>query len=58
LQTEYPAIEQRACAEGAIYGNRREPSDVRFIAKAGDKVRFTVDQINGDYTVMSIEKSK
>jgi Cu/Ag efflux protein CusF len=23
--------------------------------KTGDKVRFTVDQINGDYTVMSIE---
>ena len=23
--------------------------------KAGDKVRFTADQINGDYTVMSIE---
>ena len=23
--------------------------------KVGDKVRFTADQINGDYTVMSIE---
>jgi Cu/Ag efflux protein CusF len=26
--------------------------------KAGDKVRFTADQINGDYTVMSIEVRK
>jgi hypothetical protein len=26
--------------------------------KAGDKVRFTVDQVNGDYTVMSIEVRK
>jgi hypothetical protein len=26
--------------------------------KAGDKVRFTADQVNGDYTVMSIEVRK
>ncbi|MDO9278159.1 MAG: copper-binding protein [Polaromonas sp.] len=26
--------------------------------KTGDKVRFTADQINGDYTVMSIEVRK
>lgn len=26
--------------------------------KAGDKVNFTVDQVNGDYTVMSIEVRK
>ncbi len=26
--------------------------------KAGDKVNFTADQVNGDYTVMSIEVRK
>jgi Cu/Ag efflux protein CusF len=35
-------------------------SDTALLAKvkAGDKVRFTADQINGTYTVLSIETVK